>query len=236
MHEFNFIEWLGDKAGLEKYTDPWVISVIDSLLIFVTITIISVVVWLRLRRSGGSIVPSGKINLQNMMEYLVEWLLETMKGIIGEGAERFLPLIGTLFIYIFLSNLLGFIPGFVSPTSIITTNFGCALVVFIYYNYVGIKENGLFGYLRHFLGPVIWLAPLFLFVELVSHLVRPLTLSVRLYGNMMGDHLVLGIFSGLVPLVVPVIFICLGVFISLIQAFIFSTLSTVYIALAIQHE
>lgn len=234
MHEFNFFIWLAEKAGLEKYVSGWWVSILSSLLVLFVLTVISILVWRKLRRVEEAMIPSEKFSLQNIIELMVEWLLKMMQGVLGDRAERFLPLIGTLFVYIFCCNLLGFIPGFISPTTVITTNFACAMVVFVYYNYVGIKEWGVIRYFRSFLGPVIWLAPLFFCIELVSHLVRPISLSVRLYGNMLGDHMALGVFSGLVPLVIPIFFIVLGIFISFIQAFVFSILSTVYIALAVK--
>jgi F-type H+-transporting ATPase subunit a len=108
--------------------------------------------------------------------------------------------------------------------------------VFLYYNVVGIKTQGLKNYLGHMTGPILWLAPLIFVIELISHLVRPMSLSLRLFGNINGDHVVLGIFSDLVPLVLPVIFMALGIFVSVIQAFVFTLLSTIYIGLATAHE
>jgi F-type H+-transporting ATPase subunit a len=122
------------------------------------------------------------------------------------------------------------------PTDNINTNIPCAIIVFLYYNFVGIREQGFIKYFKHFAGPIIWLAPLMFSIELISHLVRPLSLSVRLFGNITGDHMVLGIFSQLTPLVVPVIFLFLALFVAFIQAFVFSLLSTVYIALATEAE
>ena len=142
---------------------------------------------------------------------------------------------GALFIYILFSNLLGLIPGFLPPTDNLNTNVACALTVFIFYNYQGFKAHG-FAYLKHFMGPIWWLAPIMVVIEVISHLVRPASLSVRLFGNISGDHLVLGIFSSLVPIGVPVIFLFLGLFVSVIQAFVFTLLSMVYISLATAHD
>ena len=158
-----------------------------------------------------------------------------MKDIIGPQAEKYFPLIGSLFVFILFCNLLGIIPGFLPPTSNIYTNAACAIIVFIYYNYQGFKEHGI-GYLKQFAGPLIWIAPLMFLIEILSHLFRPFSLSVRLFGNIFGDHTVLSIFSDLIPLIVPVIFLILGLAVALIQAFIFSALSAVYIGLAVSHE
>jgi len=232
--EFNIFHFLASRLGLDKYCNDYIISILSTLIVFFLLLIASFLVFRSIKKHKDEIVPSSKFNLHNIMEIVVEWFLNLVRGIIGDKAEKFVPLIATLFIYIFCCNLLGFIPGFTAPTTVITTNLGCAIFVFLYYNYVGIREHGFKGYIKHFLGPIIWLAPLFLVIEIISHIVRPISLSIRLYGNMMGDHMVLGIFSELTPVIVPIFFIILGIFISFIQAFVFSILSTVYIALAVE--
>jgi len=131
---------------------------------------------------------------------------------------------------------LGLIPGFLPPTDNINTNLAIALTVFVYYHIMGIKAHGVKNYLKHFMGPILWLGPLMIVIELIGHCVRPISLSLRLFGNITGDHLVLGIFSGLVPILVPVVFMALGLFVSFIQAFVFSLLSMIYINLATAHE
>ncbi|MBI4124407.1 MAG: F0F1 ATP synthase subunit A [Deltaproteobacteria bacterium] len=191
---------------------------------------------LRLRQTEKCLIPGGKPTPATMFEVTVEAILGLMEGVMGERAWKYFPLIGALFVYIFACNVIGLIPGLEPPTGNTNTNGACALVVFLYYNYVGIKEGGIKNYLKHFLGPVIWLGPLMLIIELISHLVRPVSLSVRLFGNMTGDHMVLGLFSDLIPFLVPVIFLGLGLFISFIQAFVFSLLSIIYIALATETE
>jgi F-type H+-transporting ATPase subunit a len=183
-----------------------------------------------------SIAPPPKVTTYNIFELITQSLHTLLKDILKDDAEKYLPLVGSLFVYILSCNLIGLIPGFKSPTDNINTNLGCSIIVFIYYNYVGIREVGWKKYLRNFMGPVLWLAPLILVVELVSHIVRPISLSVRLYGNIAGDHIVLGMFSNIAPFVVPVLFMLLAVFISFIQAFVFSLLSTIYIALATNKE
>jgi F-type H+-transporting ATPase subunit a len=134
-----------------------------------------------------------------------------------------------------VSNLTGLIPGFLPPTSHPSTNFAISITVFLFYNYEGVRENGV-GYLKHFLGPVLFLAPMMVILELIQHIVRPASLGLRLLGNISGDHMVLGLFSDLTPLVLPVIFFGLGLFVSFIQAFVFTLLSTIYISMAIAHD
>jgi F-type H+-transporting ATPase subunit a len=150
-------------------------------------------------------------------------------------AARFFPLIGVLFLFILFSNLIGLIPGFIPPTDTLKTNAGIALLVFFATHYYGIKANGL-AYFKHFLGPMPVLAPLMLPIEIVSHIARPLSLMVRLMGNMMADHKVVFAFFALVPLVVPLPFMLLGLLVCGIQALVFCTLTMVYISMAIEHD
>ena len=185
-----------------------------------------------------SVIPGEKFSLTNVFEILsIDFLLNLLAGIFGSKkvAKTYFPLLATSFFVILLSNILGLLPGFLPPTGNFNTTLAYALVIFFMYNYYGIKENG-WKYLKHFLGPMIYLAPLMLIIEIVSHIVRPLSLSLRLFWNMTGDHLVLGIFTDLTHFIIPVIFIGLGLFVSFLQAFIFTILSSIYISLSITHE
>lgn len=190
----------------------------------------------KLQNTQANLVPSDKPESAGIFEVITEGVLNLMQATMGDRARQFLPLIGTLFIYLFVCNFIGLIPGVVPPTENINTNAACSLVVFLYYNYHGIKTQGFGNYLKHFLGPVIWLGPLMLVIELISHAVRPISLSVRLFGNITGDHMVLEVFTDLTKLIIPVIFLGLGLFVSFIQAFVFSLLSMIYIALATEHD
>jgi len=191
----------------------------------------------------GGVVPAGKFSIPNFVETVVDGVLGLGEQVFGnrKDAERFLPLIGTLALYIFINNALGLVPGFAPATDSLNTNIGPALVVFFVTHIYGLKENGM-HYLEHFLGPKIggfwWLAPLFIVIEVISHLVRPLSLALRLMGNMMGDHMVIAIFLGLaaVPLLYPIPVLILGTVVVTVQALVFCLLSTVYIALAIEHS
>ena len=129
--------------------------------------------------------------------------------------------------------MLGLLPGFTSASDNINTTLAIGLIVFVFYNREGIKEQGVWNYAKHFLGPVWWIAPLLFVVEIVSHVFRPFTLGLRLMGNMKGDHTVLTAFLDLVPLVVPVIFYGLGLFVSVVQALVFTLLSMVYVSMAV---
>ena len=232
MHEFNWFHWIFEKLPVDfevTHDNLHFVSVAFVMLLLLTAAFFT---YRRYRKPETRLVPDEKWSIPLMMEVISEMFLGLMEGVMGPRASRYFPLIGTLFVYIFTCNLMGVIPGLVPPTDNINTNAACAVVVFLYYNYQGIRQQGFRTYLKHFMGPVLWLAPLMLVVELIGHLVRPVSLSVRLFGNITGDHLVLGIFSNLVPLIVPVIFMGMAIFVSFIQAFVFSLLSMIYIALA----
>ncbi len=188
-----------------------------------------------LRRGRAGVIPSEKLTAQNFLELMVQVVVTFLESIIGHEGRRFLPLIGTLAFFILFANLLGQVPGFLPPTEHLGTTAALAVVVFVTTHYVGFRTHG-GAYVKHFLGPVWWLAPLMFPIELISHLARPLSLSVRLFGNIFGDHQVLALFVALVPLVVPVPAMILGVFVALIQTFVFCLLSTMYIAGAVAHE
>ncbi len=172
-------------------------------------------------------------SVANLMELVVSGILNFMKQNMGDNARKFLPLIGTTGIFILASNLLGAVPGFDPPTSNINTTLACAIVIVVATHYVGIRTHGA-SYIKHFMGPVLWLAPFIIIIEIIGHLARVLSLSVRLFGNMFGDHMVLAIFMGLVPLVIPVVFMGLGIFVAFVQAFVFTLLSILYISGALE--
>jgi len=204
----------------------------------VAVVILAVFGWrirASLKKSSDPLVPDTTFSIRNVFEIVVQAITSQVRGVIGPSGDRYLWLIGGLFLYIFVCNLLGLVPGFEPPTSNINTNLGMAATVFLVYNYYGFKEHGI-KYLKHFTGPVIWLAPLMVLIELMSHVFRPMALSIRLFGNMFADHVVLAIFGDLVPLLVPMIFLVLGMVVCLIQAFVFSLLATVYIGLAVSHD
>ena len=230
MHDFSWLGLISEKINHEN------IHVFTAGLVVLFLIIATLLARPRLKKIEERLVPEAKTSLPNIFEVAVENILGLMEGIIGHEAKQYFPLIGTIFIYIFLCNAVALIPGFVPPTDNINTNLAISLTVFVYYNYVGIRKQGFKNYLKHFLGPIIWLGPLMLVIELIGHLVRPVSLALRLFGNITGDHLVLGIFSTLTPILVPVIFLALGLFVSFIQAFVFSLLSTIYIGLAVAHE
>jgi F-type H+-transporting ATPase subunit a len=155
---------------------------------------------------------------------------------VGHGYKKYLPFFAMLFIVVVTSNLLGIVPTFESPTMYYQMVAGIAVCSFLYYNGQGIKEQGLLGHLKHFCGPMIYLAPAMFILEVISHCIRPMSLTIRLFANMLaGEQVTIG-FLALVPWVIPVVFMALHVFVSFVQAFIFMMLSMVYVGEAVAHE
>ncbi|HXX53863.1 MAG TPA: F0F1 ATP synthase subunit A [Thermodesulfovibrionales bacterium] len=178
-------------------------------------------------RGSLALVPKG---VQNFMEVMVESLFKLAEDNIGHHwGKYFFPLIGTLGLYILVSNFMGLIPGFTAPSSNINMTASMAIPVFLATHYYGIKVHGV-KYIKHFLGPIMWLAPMMFIIEFIGHLVRPVTLSVRLFGNMIAKHMLLFALGLLVPFIIPVAILGLGVLVSLIQAFVFVLLTSLYLA------
>ena len=206
-----------------------------------------------LARAQDPVVPAEGLGSRNITELLVQLVATQSDQIIGKQGRKYVPFFATFFFFILLSNLLGLVPGFVPPTGNLNTTLGLALCSFIGYNVIGLREQGA-SYLKHFIGPMTSLpgkslvaklafvpvllisVPFFFILEAFSHGFRPVSLSLRLFGNMMGDHEVIGAFIGLTKLVVPVAFYAMGTLVSVIQAFVFTLLSMIYVALAISHE
>lgn len=188
-----------------------------------------------------AVVPDDKLTLRTFFELFVGYFYGVAKDVMGpKRAKRFFPVIGTCALFIFFSNVLGLIPGLLPPTATLNITAGCALLVFLLFNYYGLKENG-FGYIKHLFGPWIGVAGipiniLIFVVEALSLCIRPVTLAVRLMINMAVDHLVVGTFLGLVALFVPVPAMILGVIVVLVQTLVFCLLTSVYIGLATEHE
>lgn len=215
----------------------WTLTHVLITCLVVLFTAIGALSFLRgTKGADKGLVPPRKMNLRNFFEYLAESLYGMVEGAMGEAnAARFYPLIGALFIFILFNNLFALIPGFSAPTDTLKTNVGIAIFVFLLTHIYGVKEHGL-AYFKHFLGPSLPLAPLMLPIELISHLARPMSLAVRLMGNMMADHKVVMSFFALVPILVPLPFLLLGLLVCLVQALVFCTLTMVYIGSAIEHE
>jgi F-type H+-transporting ATPase subunit a len=181
---------------------------------------------------GIAMVPT---KMQNLFEIIVSGIEDFMVDITGEEGRWLFPLVATIFVYIFIGNLIGLVPGFFPPTASLNTTLSCALVVVVFTHIIGVKYHGI-GYIKHFLGPVWWMIPIIFPIELIGHLARILSLSFRLFGNMMGHELVLAILFGLAgAFFAPLPIMALGIFVALVQAFVFFLLSIMYFTGAMEH-
>jgi F-type H+-transporting ATPase subunit a len=184
-------------------------------------------------RSRLSVESPG--GLQHLFEGLNGFVEGQSRDVIGHHSERFTPFLVSLGLFILIGNLFGVVPGLESPTAYAVVPLGCAICAFFYYQAQGFRQSGI-GYLKHFLGPMWWLSPLMLPLEIISHLARVMSLSIRLYANMFAGDMVTMVFFSLIPVVVPVIFLGLHIGVALLQAYIFVLLTTVYLAGAVATE
>ncbi len=179
------------------------------------------------------LIPS---RLQNVLELIIQFFESLLTDLIGKDGKKYLPLVGTVGLFILVCNLMGLVPGFMSPTSKLNVTAGCALTVFLYYHWQGIKSQGLFKYLKHFMGPIPLLAPLMVPIELISHFSRPLSLSMRLFGNIFAEELLILIMASIIPFLLPLPFMAIAIITAVVQAYVFVLLSCIYIAGAVAHE
>jgi len=207
-----------------------------AILVALLLVIFALRVRPKLANTEAALQPEDGMTARNLAEIAVEFISSLAEGVIGHGAERCVPLLAAFFVFILVSNLIGLVPGFVPPTSNFNTTLGLGLISFLAYNAYGMREHGVGGHLKHLLGPVVWIAPLMLMVELFSHAFRPISLGIRLFANMFADHEVVSIFTSLTKLVVPVLFYVLGAFVAVVQAFVFTMLSAIYISLSMAHD
>jgi F-type H+-transporting ATPase subunit a len=173
---------------------------------------------------------------QQVAEMVHEFIGGQAEQVIGHGYERYQAYVTCIFLFVLINNLSGLIPGITAPTTSIMVTLGLAIPTFFFYNFHGIREQGPIGYLKHFAGPVWWMAWLIFPIEIFSDVIRVMSLSVRLYANMFAGDLVTMVFFSLVPVGIPAIFLGLHLFVSLIQAFVFMLLTMIYLSLAVSHE
>ncbi|MFO8047693.1 MAG: F0F1 ATP synthase subunit A [Desulfosudaceae bacterium] len=218
-HPYLLFVKIFDMMGLGHFAHDY------KHVIYSWVVMIILVVAGALAAKNVSIVPS---RLQNFFEIVIAGIEDFMISITGEEGRWFFPLAATIAIYVFFSNLMGLVPGFFPPTADINTPLSCALVVFVFTHFVGIKYHGA-KYVKHFLGPAWWLAWLIMPIEIIGHLARVLSLTFRLFGNMMGHELVLMILFMLAgAFLAPLPIMALGILVCFIQAFIFFILSVMY--------
>jgi F-type H+-transporting ATPase subunit a len=225
-HPYLFFVKLFEAIGLGHFAHTY------PHVVYSWVLMVFLIVCGALAAKGVQLVP-GKF--QNLVEVIVSSIEEFMVDTIGEEGRWLFPLAATVFIYIFLGNLIGIIPGFLPPTANLNTTASCALVVVIFTHVIGVKYHGA-AYIKHFMGPVWWMAPLIFIIEIIGHLARILSLSFRLFGNMMGHEIVLAILFSLAGLFfAPLPIMALGIFVAFVQGFVFFLLSIIYFSGAMEH-
>lgn len=204
----------------------------DFIIGFYTIVCaLVVIITAKIATNKMQVVPTG---IQNIYETVVSGMLAVANDVIGENlARKYLPLAGTIGILVFFCNMIGIIPGFEAPTASWSFTLVLALVVFFYYHFEGIRAQGLFHYIAHFMGPVKWLSPLMFPIEVISHFSRIISLSFRLFGNIKGDDMFLLVMLMLAPWIVPIVPFVILLFMGALQAFVFMILTYVYLAGAV---
>ena len=227
-HGFSWVQQIPGLGLLEPHTST-------ALLVTLGLLLFAVRARQQLASTRDVVVPDEGFSARNIAEVITEFITNLSESAIGHDGPKYVPLFGSLFVFILASNLVGLIPGFTPPTDNFNVTLALGVVAFVAYNYYGFRAHGV-AYLKQFVGPLLLLAPLMIVVELFSHLFRPASLAIRLYGNMFADHLLLGIFTDLTKLVIPVVFYVLGTFVSLVQALVFTLLTMVYVGLAISHD
>ena len=225
-HPYLFFVKLFEAIGLEHFAHAYPHVIYSWVVMIILLTLGAI------GAKSISLIPA---KAQNVFEIIITGIEDFMVDVSGEEGRWLFPLVATIFIYIFTCNLIGLIPGFFPPTASLNTTASCALTVVIFTHIIGLKYHGI-KYIKHFLGPVWWMIPIVFPIEVIGHLARILSLSFRLFGNMMGHELVLGILFGLAGLFfAPLPIMALGIFVSLVQAFVFFLLSIMYFTGAMEH-
>ncbi len=208
--------------------NPWTDWMVCELLV-----VLFMLVFFGVMRSRFSVDRPGRV--QHVLEVAYSFFQASTEEVVGHDGLKYLPFFGTIFLFILFLNIVGLIPGLDSPTMYPMVPLGFAVATFVFYNYAGAREHGA-GYIKQFLGPFLLLIPLMLPIEIISHLARPLSLTVRLFANMFAGEQVYLTFITLTKVIVPVIFLGLHLFVSFLQAYIFMLLAMVYVGGAVAHE
>lgn len=223
-------------------------DVAASAAVAVVLTAVGIKVRMSLSKPEKYVLPAPKTTLMNVSVSLVEAFRDLLRSMMGHEADKFLGFVCSYFCFILIANLMGMVPGLVSTTGSVYTNFAMAAITFVVYHAFGLKEHGL-GYFKQFTGGLppkgygFWITVLLTVVagmvvvlELIGHLIRPVSLTARLWGNIMGDHKLVEAISSIAPLGLPILAMLLGILVCFVQAFVFSLLSAVYIKLAVSHD
>jgi F-type H+-transporting ATPase subunit a len=238
---FTWVTQLGKVTGLEEFLHHSGIHHYDHIITFLLVLVVLLLTGFYYRgktaNTETAVIPDKGITYRNIVEAYGSFIYAQVRAVLGEkDAPKYFSFVATMFIVIFVSNMIGLIPGFLPPTESINTTLALGVFSFLYFNIKGCKEVGTLNYLKHFAGPLWYMAILIFPIEIISTCIRPVSLALRLYGNMYGDHMVLSTFSNLAPLLVPIVFMLLGTLVSFIQAYVFVMLSMVYVSLATAHH
>ncbi len=225
---FNWVQFI---PGVNHHNQHIATLVVSSTVL------IAIGLYSRVRLGAGenAIVPTKNFSVRGIFEGLCEFIDGLGELVIGHGHENYSALFASIFVFILFNNLVGLLPGMTPATDNINTTFALGLFTFVMYHAYGAHAHG-FGYVKQFLGPIWWMAAIIGPIEIISHMVRPFTLGLRMMGNIQGDHAVLGAFLNMVPVGVPAVFYGLGLFVCFMQAFVFTVLSMVYVAMATSHD
>lgn len=223
--------WLQYVPGVNHHN----IHIATGVSVSVLLVALAIIARVSLGSGEYAVIPSSKFSVRGVFEIITDTFSNLAISLMGEKGIKYVPLFCTIFLFVLVNNFVGLLPGMIPATDNINTTFAIGIFAFLAYNFIGLKEEGL-HYLKHFLGPVMWLAPLMLPIELISHAFRPVTLGLRLAGNMTGDHAVLGSFLEMFPIGVPIIFYLLGMLVCVIQAVVFTLLTMTYVMMAMASD
>lgn len=231
VHPINYYEILAHLVGIDKMWTP----TLAALLATGILCILGIKYRTKVMSAQNPGRPEGRFGTRFLVESCLDGMFGLAKDAAAEKAKDHFTLLAALFLYIILNNLMGLVPGFSPATLSMDTNVAMGLVVFFYYNFAGIKEHGA-GYIKHFFGPVAFIAPLMFCIEIISHGSRPLSLGLRLAGNIFGDHTLLTVFTTLTYIIFPAGLMFFGLLVAVVQSYVFALLSSIYISMAISHD
>jgi F-type H+-transporting ATPase subunit a len=230
---YNFFHVTGEEIALPEQIVAYLLSILAMFVVgfFYKKSLVGL-------SDVDLVIPDSKVSVRSITESIGSYVVGLTRDVLGhEDYKRFTPFAVSVFLLIVGCNLIGLIPGFGAATSNINTTLALGVYSFLYYNIAGVKSVGIVNHLKHLAGPSIWLAPLIFAIEIISHCIRPLSLSLRLRYNIEVDHMVLSIFTDLTKLVVPVVFYVMGTFVCFLQGVVYTTLSLIYIKLSLgEHD
>jgi F-type H+-transporting ATPase subunit a len=236
MEHFNWTELIPGVVGVNAAGHEYsYIHIATFVVTGVVLLLLSVAARLSLGSIQTGYIPATRFSVKGIFEAVVEFIVSISDMVLGEEGRKFVPMFITIFLIVFVNNIFGLLPGWTPATDNLNTTLAMGLFMFAVYNYYGFKEHKI-GYLKQFMGPIVFMAPFMFFVELISHSVRPFSLGLRLQGNMSGDHILLGVFYSLFKYGLPVALMPLGLFVCFMQAFVFTMMGMIYISMAISHD